>query len=179
MDLEWIGANTSKFDLMLEVFERPDGLLARFEYDSDLFFPSTIATFAERFQVLLEGIVGHPEWCLADLPWATPAEHIQVAAGAWDRDDSQPSPLEVEQQSSATAEVEQRVIAIWKDVLQVETLEPNQDFFSAGGHSMLAIELIARLRDELEVNLPLAVVFEASTPAKMVKVVLAERNVNG
>lgn len=73
-----VGTNTSKFDLSLELDDRPEGLAARFEYNTDLFEAGAIARLAGHWQTLLEGIVAHPEWRLAQLPLLTDTEREQL-----------------------------------------------------------------------------------------------------
>ncbi|WP_437592077.1 amino acid adenylation domain-containing protein [Sorangium sp. So ce1000] len=72
---------TAKFELTLELDERPEGLIGRFEYRSDLFDASTIARMADHFGVLLEGIVADPDRRLSELPIMTEAEIRQQ--GSW------------------------------------------------------------------------------------------------
>src|SRR5207244_2873421 len=52
-----VNTDTSKFDLSLIVDDRPEGLLCRFEYSTDLFDATTITHMAGHWQTLLEGIV--------------------------------------------------------------------------------------------------------------------------
>ncbi|MBX5449687.1 condensation domain-containing protein, partial [Thermogemmatispora sp.] len=53
-----VSAGASKFDLSLEVDERPDGtLIGRFEYNSDLFEEETIVRLARHWQTLLSSLV--------------------------------------------------------------------------------------------------------------------------
>jgi amino acid adenylation domain-containing protein len=42
--------------------------------------------------------------------------------------------------------LEERVAAIWQEVLSVDRVGRHDDFFELGGHSLLAVQLIARLR---------------------------------
>ena len=49
-----IQTDTAKFDLTLDVEERPEGIIGRIEYNTDLFEASTIARMAGHFQTLLE-----------------------------------------------------------------------------------------------------------------------------
>src|SRR6266566_4653535 len=71
MDVE---TETTKFDLTLELDDRPGGLIGRFEYSTDLFDAATIARMAGHWQTLLEGIVMDPTRRLSDLPILTEAE---------------------------------------------------------------------------------------------------------
>jgi aspartate racemase len=59
---------TSKFDLSLYITERPEGLSCTFEYNTDLFKADRIEGMWRHLQVLLEGIVAHPEQRLSELP---------------------------------------------------------------------------------------------------------------
>jgi acyl carrier protein len=57
-------------------------------------------------------------------------------------------------------QAETAVAAIWKRVLGVDELGVGDDFFELGGHSILAARVIARLRDDLGIQLPLRRLFE-------------------
>ncbi|SDN74223.1 amino acid adenylation domain-containing protein [Streptomyces sp. cf386] len=55
--------------------------------------------------------------------------------------------------------VEQAVAAIWANVLEVETVGADDNFFDLGGHSLIATRVVVQLRDGLGVDLPLQTVF--------------------
>src|SRR5207248_5563619 len=74
MDVE---TDTAKFDLYLELDDRSEGLIGRFEYSTDLFDAATIDRMVGHWQVLLEGIVADPSRRLAELPLLTKAERQQ------------------------------------------------------------------------------------------------------
>ncbi len=69
---------TSQFDLSLICEDRPQGLVGWFEYNTDLFDPSTIARMAGHWQTLLERITDHPEQHLSELPLLTDEERQQL-----------------------------------------------------------------------------------------------------
>lgn len=64
-------------------------------------------------------------------------------------------------------EVEQAVAGILAPLLGVERVDVEANFFSLGGHSLLGIQLISRLRDALGVELSLRTVFEAPSVAEL------------
>jgi amino acid adenylation domain-containing protein len=68
----------AKFDLSLELADRPEGLICHFEYSTDLFDASTISRMAGHWQTLLEGIVANPELRLSELPLLSEAEGHQL-----------------------------------------------------------------------------------------------------
>ncbi|MEG4941561.1 amino acid adenylation domain-containing protein [Microcoleus sp. F4-D5] len=75
-----IQTDTAKFDLILDVEERPEGIIGRIEYNTDLFEASTISRTIGHFQTLLEGIVANPEQKILELPLLTEFERQQLAA---------------------------------------------------------------------------------------------------
>ncbi len=56
--------------------------------------------------------------------------------------------------------VEQVLASVWADVLQVPAPAVDDDFFESGGDSLLALQLLMRVRDELGVELQLATIFD-------------------
>jgi amino acid adenylation domain-containing protein len=84
LDLGWtinqldIHPGSAKFDLYLELDEKPDGMTGRIEYNTDLFEEATIARMGGHYQTLLEGIVANPEQRLSDLPLLTAPEQQQL-----------------------------------------------------------------------------------------------------
>jgi len=68
------------------------------------------------------------------------------------------------------SEAEQKLAAIWTEVLNIENVGVNDDFFDLGGHSLLAVKLVSRIRDEFETALPIATLFETSTIAGLAEI---------
>jgi amino acid adenylation domain-containing protein len=61
--------------------------------------------------------------------------------------------------------LERTVAGIWSDVLGIERIGVDDNFFALGGHSLLGMQVMSRLRDELGVALSLRAVFESPTVA--------------
>jgi len=59
---------------------------------------------------------------------------------------------------------EERLATLWRDVLG-RSVGVHDDFFAAGGHSLLAVRLMAAIRREFDRSLPLAALFETPTVA--------------
>ena len=70
--------------------------------------------------------------------------------------------------------IEIRLAEIWEEVLNVPSVRLDDDFFDLGGHSMLAVKMIARLNESLGYDIPLAALFESPTLAGLAK--YAERS---
>ena len=56
-------------------------------------------------------------------------------------------------------EVETKVAAIWEEVLSVERVGRHDNFFELGGHSLLAVKMMSRLRQALDIEVPLSDLF--------------------
>lgn len=60
----------------------------------------------------------------------------------------------------------QRVITgIWEQQLGIEGLGVRDSFFELGGNSLVGIEIMSRIREELKIELPLRHLFESGTIA--------------
>lgn len=60
-------------------------------------------------------------------------------------------------------ELESQLAGIWADVLSVEKIGIQDNFFDVGGHSLLATQAISRINRELHVHIPLRDLFESPT----------------
>lgn len=68
----------AKFDLNLEMIESGKTLIGTFEYNTALFDASTIARFAEHFQILLHSVITNPDQQIALLPILSKDERKQM-----------------------------------------------------------------------------------------------------
>jgi hypothetical protein len=58
---------------------------------------------------------------------------------------------------------ERALAEIWTELLQVDQVGINDNFFHLGGHSLLATRVVTRIRSLWQVGLPLRVIFDAPT----------------
>jgi FkbH-like protein len=74
--------------------------------------------------------------------------------------------------------IEEALAGIWSEVLGIEPIGIHDDFFQLGGDSLLATQVVSRVRRRFHVQLPLRGLFEAATVAELavsVVATLAER----
>ncbi|MFF7457249.1 amino acid adenylation domain-containing protein [Kitasatospora sp. NPDC008115] len=69
-----------------------------------------------------------------------------------------------QEQEQEHDEVLGAVLAVWSEVLRLPDLGPEEDLFELGGHSLTIIQITARIRDLLGVELDFDVFFATPTP---------------
>jgi amino acid adenylation domain-containing protein len=72
-------------------------------------------------------------------------------------------------------DVEERVAAIWAEVLHLGRVSADSDFFALGGHSLLVAQVISRLRQAFEIEIPLKAMFEAPKLQDLAKRIQASK----
>jgi amino acid adenylation domain-containing protein len=170
-------SSTAKFPLTLLVTHHADGIGLDLEYQSSWIEERLAAGLLQRFRQMLASGLREPNCPVKDHPpfaephaprsldladAGTDAATWQngfagrVAAGAAARiiDDQGPRPPVMN-----ASELAQPIARIWCDVLHVDAVQPDDDFFDLGGHSLLAARLCGRVRRELGINVPLKAIF--------------------
>ncbi|MFG6100414.1 amino acid adenylation domain-containing protein [Leptothoe sp. ISB3NOV94-8A] len=59
--------------------------------------------------------------------------------------------------------IELRLAKIWSEILEMRPISVQSTFFDLGGHSLLAVQLMVRLQQEFQADLPLAILFQSPT----------------
>jgi len=77
-DVNMAHRNNSVFDLTLTLWDMPDGIAGNFEYNTDLFEPSTIERLAQRYCTMLEAVINDPGLAIGDIELLSEAELQQV-----------------------------------------------------------------------------------------------------
>ena len=68
-------------------------------------------------------------------------------------------------------EIEELVAQLWREVLKLDKIGIYDNFFELGGHSLLATRVVARLRKNFSIDLPLRRIFETPTVAGLARTV--------
>lgn len=156
-----VEVSDSKFDLSLGVTEKPEGLVVSLSYSTELFDPDSIKSILEDYETVLGSMLANPAQSLADLPPLRWTPRIGPQDEAADQEAEGPKPEFL----APRTPIEERLAAIWGEVLGVERLSVYDNFFALGGHSLLAAQVISRTRNTFSVDLQLRSIFETPTVA--------------
>jgi acyl carrier protein len=64
-------------------------------------------------------------------------------------------------------DVERTLSSIWREVLKLDQLGINDDFFDLGGHSLSGMRVLARVRRDFLVDVPIRSLFDKPTIAEL------------
>ena len=74
-----------------------------------------------------------------------------------------------------TADVHHGMLGLWRDLLQLPQIDPALSFVAQGGHSLLMMQLAARIESRFGTRLPLRTIVEAPDLHTLVRAIEAER----
>jgi len=80
------------------------------------------------------------------------ALHRKIASG------TKKPPISIDASSEGEVDnelLEDRIAAIWESMLHREAIDRDSDFFEIGGDSILAVQVLSKMRSELNVTLSL------------------------
>ena len=151
----------AKHELNLFLVQRPAGWRASCEYDTDLFNRATAERLLDAFLAILDRVTEEPELALSALPGmprATPATSRPPTAAPL------APPEEPSAQPVAHPVAAERLLALWAGALGHAPASPREDFFAAGGDSLRAARLVARIGEAFGTPIGLGELFRAPTP---------------
>jgi len=70
--------------------------------------------------------------------------------------------------------LEEVVAGIWCEVLRIERVGIQDNFFTLGGHSLLATQVVSRIGEALQIEVPLRRLFEAPTVCGLAEALLRD-----
>ena len=117
---------------------------------------------------------------VADLPARLAQQDRRAIAGAADASDASSQTvharpkLQTEFETPRTG-LENVIAGVWSDVLGLDRVGVNDSFFELGGDSVLGLQMIARLKQRLAVDLPAVALYEAPTVASLARLVETKR----
>ncbi|MFJ8203445.1 non-ribosomal peptide synthetase [Micromonospora chalcea] len=98
-----VESSTARFDLELQVFDRPDGLTGWFEYNTDLFEPATVERMSRHLAQLVENLLADPDRPIDQVPMLGADEERDLRLRWNDTRRDWPQPVCVPQRFAARA----------------------------------------------------------------------------
>lgn len=148
------------------VIESREIIILEISYDTGRFTEAMISNLFAHLQMLLTALVQAPQQSVQALQ-ACLREQLSPA---WVPVDSQeqaalalPAALLPTFSPPPRDEVERVLTRIWEDVLGVEPIGVRDNFFHLGGHSFLALHLLARVQQHFGQALPLSALLQGAT----------------
>jgi thioesterase domain-containing protein len=181
------------FEWYLNAVEMEENLELHCHYDIKLFEDLTIRAWLETLASIFQDLAADPSREVLDLAGinradASPATEI-VYAQTSNRETAHESvsvvstsapepPRQVSDTPASparfttTAEPEllRAMLPLWQRVLDIREIGPDDDFFALGGHSIAAAQLFTLIQRELGCTAPLAILYDASTPRTLARV---------
>ncbi|MFJ1538915.1 amino acid adenylation domain-containing protein [Micromonospora chalcea] len=98
-----VESSTARFDLELQVFDRPDGLTGWFEYNTDLFEPATVERMSRHLAQMVENLLADPDRPIDQVPMLAADEERDLRLRWNDTRRDWPQPVCVPQRFAARA----------------------------------------------------------------------------
>jgi acyl carrier protein len=137
----------AKFEIMLNASRREEGLDYVIEYDSDLFTESKIKQMSEDLLLLFQ-------YCLDDpgSPLPEPDQAPEAAAPAAAIRTTSMTFRTAGTNVSLFEYAQQQLKDIWKNLLFVQDVTPEDGFISLGGHSLLFAQMAWHIREQIGIR---------------------------
>ncbi|MGW1611372.1 amino acid adenylation domain-containing protein [Streptomyces sp. NPDC002285] len=142
--VEPLRTGTARFELLVDVTDDhgasgvPDGMTLVFEYRTSCLEPEFVEWLADAFVEVLRAGAAEPDVPLSRLELPEPLRRADAARDAV----VAPAPPAGVPTDFA---LHREIAAVWSDVLGVEHIGPDDDFFRLGGNSLRAVRVAARL----------------------------------
>lgn len=147
------------YDLNIQIVGRHSGWKLMLDYNTSLFRPETAEAFSALLIETFETILREPDRKLSDLPGRAVAVAAPVMAERV-----------VERMSVAGNDaIRAQVQAIWAEILRRPAQECVGDFFDLGGHSLIALRMLARVQEAFGQELSLGAFLQDSTLESIVR----------
>jgi acyl carrier protein len=73
-------------------------------------------------------------------------------------------------------EIEQKICQIWQGLLGIDQVGIHDSFFELGGDSLIGLQVVHQLREHLNVDIPLTIIYEGPTVSSLAQLVSGDHD---
>jgi thioesterase domain-containing protein len=176
---------TSRFDLVLDVADSPQGVVGYLKYRPDLFDKRSIENLIINWQTFLAGAVGNPALPIHSIPlvFEQAVGSIEKGSQTLQSRSLVPQPLNPDIANQSVAQprndLERKLCEIWEDIFSVKPIGIDDNFFGLGGHSLVAVKILAAIERETHHKLQLCKIFQEPTISRLARAIEHKDAING
>ncbi|HET6978710.1 MAG TPA: amino acid adenylation domain-containing protein [Pyrinomonadaceae bacterium] len=89
------------------------------------------------------------------------------------------TPETAEDYATSRTLIEEMLVGIWCEILDVSRVGIRDNFFELGGHSLRAVQMVSRVREVFQKELPIRLLFESPTIEALAAFIESERHSSG
>lgn len=154
----------SKFHWVFNITQNEQGVIVDFEYRKDLFTDETIDKVVTHLKSIITAITSNTQTKIKELKDLTYSQaKVSINSSVKQKIIKVPSLF--------TNELKE----IWKQILNIESVDINEDFFALGGKSLMLIQLIHLVQNKYGVLLQLNDLYKNTTILKMAELIQFEQ----
>lgn len=139
----------------------------RVTFDQRYFDTAAARAMAEGFRAALLAIISAPDASLGELLDALPLPAADIEGG------------QVREYVAPRTATEAVLAALWGDLLGAERVGVSDNFFALGGYSLVATQIVSRVRATLQLDVPVRVLFAHPTVASFAEALTARERKPG
>lgn len=164
------------FEFYLNAVENGDHLDLHCHFDVSLFDELTIREWLAELASILRDLAADPARGILDLAHLDDTDsapeilYAPVSSIVATQNSLRDLAVAAAPSDLSEADLLRALLPLWRQILHVRTIGPDDDFFALGGHSVAAAQLFALVQRTLGCSAPLATLYTASTPRQLARV---------
>lgn len=173
-------------DLGLWIMETRSGAIGGFTYNTNVFEQQTIRALVEAFYQIIQQAISNTDTSIAEITLNCVPPHSAVNNSAVNNsavnDMDEPAagtpvtgnvPF-----TEAETDLQRSLVYIWENILGVDKIGIDDDFFELGGNSLRLLQMTAEIKKSSGVNIALAVAFTHTSIRNLSECIASDQQVS-